>query len=263
MLDSQRFLMIVLWQKDLAERLSSMRGRDLEDETELKARMRDLEQEQKQIRDALTQLLDDIQEHSEKLPDLPELETLRETAQKFAKDVRASGALEAQAVAESALAEFLPTKAYEKAQEAYEILARFLAECEKGMGKQAEGALAFRPSLPDCMGDTIPQMMSGMNPGMGSGSSMGGNSPVGLYGGLPQMLGGKDGNAHDKQNMRRKGTGYAGNPVGGNPDASRVPESFIPGAATGASDGTTPVRYRRQVGKYFQRVSEEIGESGP
>ena len=65
--------MLAQWQQDLAERLASLKGRDGEDNPALKARMRDLEQEQRQIRDALAKLLDDIQEHSEKLPDKPEL----------------------------------------------------------------------------------------------------------------------------------------------------------------------------------------------
>jgi hypothetical protein len=265
MQDQWRFVVIVLWQQDLAERLSSMKGRDLEDDPSLKARMRDLEQEQRQVRDALTQLLDDIQEHSEKLPDLPELATLRQTAQKFAKDVRGSGALEAMAAAEAALADFLPTRGYEEAKKAADILANFLKESEGegGMKKSAEGALAFRPSLCQNMGDTIPQLMAGMGMGMNQGSGMGGNSMVGLYGGLPEMLGEKDGPSGNNRMNPRRGPGYAGKPVGDNPDESRTDENFIPGAASGASDGTIPARYRRQVGKYFQRVAEETGESGP
>ncbi len=37
---------------------------------------------------------------------------------------------------------------------------------------------------------------------------------------------------------------------------------FAPGAAGGATEGSVPVRYRRQVGQYFQRIAEETGESG-
>ena len=48
--------MLAHWQQDLAERLASLKGHDGEDNPALKARMRDLEQEQKQIRDALAKL---------------------------------------------------------------------------------------------------------------------------------------------------------------------------------------------------------------
>ena len=83
--DQERFVMLVLWQQDLAERLASLKGHDKEDNPALKARMRDLEEEQRQVRDALARLLDDIQEHIDKLPEKPELKELRETAQEFVK----------------------------------------------------------------------------------------------------------------------------------------------------------------------------------
>ena len=54
--DQQRFVMLALWQQDLAERLASLKGRDGEDDPAMKARMRDLEEEQRQIRDALAEL---------------------------------------------------------------------------------------------------------------------------------------------------------------------------------------------------------------
>ena len=56
-------------QKDLAERLASLKGRDGEDSPLLKGRMRDLEVQQQEIREALGQLLDDIETHVAKLPD--------------------------------------------------------------------------------------------------------------------------------------------------------------------------------------------------
>ena len=39
--DQERFVMLVLWQQDLAERLSSLKGRDGEDSPSAKARMRE------------------------------------------------------------------------------------------------------------------------------------------------------------------------------------------------------------------------------
>ena len=106
LVDQQRFVMLAQWQRDFAERLASLKDQDGKDNPVAKARMRDLEQEQRQIGDALAKLLDDILEHSEKLPEVPELRSLRQTAQQFVKDVRASGAAEAIDAAESALTEF-------------------------------------------------------------------------------------------------------------------------------------------------------------
>ena len=103
LVDRERYAMLALWQREFAERLASLKGRDRDDSPSLKARMRDLEQEQQQILDALGKLLDDIQAHSEKLPDLPELKELRETAQKFVVALHNSGAAEAMTAAEKRL----------------------------------------------------------------------------------------------------------------------------------------------------------------
>ena len=101
LVDQERFTVLVLRQQDLAERMASLRGHDGEDNPALKARMRDLEEEQRQIRLALEELLGDIEDHATRLPDKAELRKLRETALKFAKDVRASGAGEAMTAAEN------------------------------------------------------------------------------------------------------------------------------------------------------------------
>ena len=74
------------------------------------------------------------------------MKKLRETALKFVKDVRGSGAAEALAGSEAALADFAGTRAYEKAKEAAEILNRFVKRCqgEGGMGR----AVPRRAGLP-------------------------------------------------------------------------------------------------------------------
>ncbi len=141
--DQERFIMLVQWQDDFADRLASLKGRDGKDNPGLKARMRNLEQEQRQIEDALAKLLDDIQEHSEKLPDKPELAKLRQTALKFVHDVTTSGASEAMAMAEAALAEFAPTRGHQNAQDAADILKRFIKRC-RGMGNDAAGTANWR-----------------------------------------------------------------------------------------------------------------------
>jgi hypothetical protein len=259
--DQQRFVMVAQWQRDLAERLASLKGRDGQDNPAMKARMRDLEQEQSQIRETLTKLLDDIQEHSEKLPEKPELKTLRRTAQEFVKDVRASGASEAMAAAEAALAEFAPTRGHQKAQEAADILDKFIKRCN-GMGNCAGDGLRFQPILCSGLGDTIPQLLAQMGMGTGNGGMMGGYGMIGLYGGLPDMFGnaGEFGDAQGGEANRA--SGRRGQPQGENPDEAKRAEMFAPGAAAGASEGAVPIRYRRQVGQYFQRIIEETEESG-
>ncbi len=256
--DQQRFVMLVLWQRDFAERLASLKGRDGQDNPALKARMRDLEEEQGQIRETLAKLLDDIQEHAERLPENPKLATLRRTAEKFVKDVRASGALQALVAAEGALAEFAPTRGHQKAKEAADILDKFVARCAS-MGSGACEGLMFQPVLSSGMGNTLAQLSAQM--GMGGNGMMGGYGMVGLYGGPLDALGnpGEGSDAEGGEDW----AGRQGQPHGENPDEARPGELFAPGAATGASEGAVPVRYRRQVGQYFQRIAEETEDSGP
>lgn len=267
--DQARFVVIVLRQKDLAERLASLKGRDGEDNPALKARMRDLEAEQRQIREDLGTLLDDIESHAAALPDDPKLAKLRETAQQFVKDVRASGAMEKQSEAEAALAEFAGTRAYERAKEAADILARFVKSCQ-GMGGAAGGCLAFQPGLSLCLGDSVSQLLAemglgmGMGGGFGMGAGAGGGYSVqrwgqgmGLYGSMPGMGdplgegGGRDG---------PQGGGQPGE-LGpqANPDEAALFHGPAEGGAGGTGEGAVPVQYRRRVGQYFQRIAEEAG----
>jgi hypothetical protein len=131
-----------------------------------------------------------------------------------------------------------------------------------GMGNCAGEGLRFQPILCEGLGNTIAQLLAQMGMGMGSGGLMGGYGMVGLYGGLPDMLGSGwefgDGQGGDA----RRGAGQRGRPQGENPDQAKPGELFAPGTAAGASEGAVPVRYRRQVGQYFQRIAEETEESG-
>jgi hypothetical protein len=271
-IDQNRFLMIVLHQKDLAERLASLKGRDREDNPGLKARMRELEAEQRSVREALAALLTDIEEHAKKLPDEEHLAKLRETALQFAADVRDSGASTAMSEAEAGLAEYSGTIGYAKAKEAAEILEKFIKKCN-GMGQACEEGMndpIFQPGMGNCMKLTLEQMLGemGLGSGSGSGGFMGAGSGagsqrgfgpnIGLFGGLPgidqpmEMGGRGQGNPNDE--------GKGGSLGGANPDLNPSYEASAEGTVGGASEGAIPLRYRRQVGKYFQRVSEETQE---
>ena len=268
--DQSRFVMIVLRQIDLAERLAAVKGRDGQDDPALKGRMRDLEQEQAQIRRDLDALLDDVENHLTELPEGELYDPLRETAAKFVADVRASGAGEAMIEAEGALARFAGTRAHEKADEAAEILKKFLKQCQGGGGMAGAGGkcLVFQPGLGNCMGNTIGQMLAEMGLGQGQGaggmgSGMGGYSAqrggFGLYGGMSgfgEALGaGRMGQGMYDDSRPRFAAG------GNNPDRSPSTVRSEPnGEAGGAGEAGVPIRYRRRVGEYFQRVADEVDD---
>jgi hypothetical protein len=261
MVDEQRFIAVAQWQRDLAERLSSLKGRDGEDDPKLKARCREMEQEQRQIGDALNALLGDIDDHVQRLPDTLDLDELRRSAAEFTKKVRESGAAEAMTDSESALAVFAGTRGHEKAEKAADILEQFIKKCDGNcpQGGNCQGHVLFQPTLSDGMGNTLGQLLAGMSAGNGYGMGMGGFSPMGLYGGLP-IAGGLEGrldNVDMPLNPSARSQGVVPN---ANPDTQTSVEDRNPGNAVGASEVETPVQYRRDVGRYFQRVSEETGE---
>jgi hypothetical protein len=257
LVDQSRFIALALRQKDLAERMAPLEGHDGEDDPRLKARMRDLEYEQAQIREALDELLDDIDDHATRLPIVPELEELRETSHQFAKDVRASGAAEAMRQAEAALSDFRGTRARQKGREAAEILDRFIGRCEgmEGMGKGC--LLAFRPVLARGLGNTVAQLLAEMG-GSGSGGSSGFGT-YGLYGQMSGMSGLGSGEYGDSAS--RRGDRRGRQPGGGNADRTSADASPAASAATAAGDATVPARYRQRVGQYFQRLAEEINQN--
>jgi hypothetical protein len=266
LVDQQRFVVLAMRQEDLAERMTAIKGHDGEDDPALKTRMRDVEHEQRQIRLALDELLGDIEDHATRLPERPELQKLRETAMKFVKDVRGSGAAEALAGSEAALADFAGTHAYEKAKEAAEILNRFVSRCQGGgdMFKECHGALIFQPKLSQCLGNTLAQLLAEMGLGSNSGG-MGGMGTMGLYGEAAGMSGFGSGELGEPSNGSdgRGDQQGANTSSGGNPDVFAPGEAAADGTATSASEAGVPLRYRRAVRQYFQRLSEELGDRTP
>src|SRR5207244_659663 len=61
--DAARFADLYQQQRALAERLASLKGRDRGDDPALKARMRDLQNEQQELREGLAKLLEEIDNH--------------------------------------------------------------------------------------------------------------------------------------------------------------------------------------------------------
>ena len=263
--DEARFADLAQRQRDLADRMQALQG-TAGDDPKLKARLRDLEQEQRQLRDDLRDLLQDVDNHVQALPADPKLDELRKQAEEFAKAVRASEAAQQMNASETALSEFKGGDAAKQAKDAADTLESFLSKC-KGMGDQAGECLGFQPKLAEGLGDTVEQLLemqglgSGQKPGKGMNGSGGGYSArrntlknVGLYGSLPRM---------SKPSQAKGGRGDQGGADrsgGTSPDADdpSATESTDRTKAAGASDTAVPPRYKRKVGEYFQRVADEL-----
>lgn len=272
--DESRFVELYRRQRDLADRLESLKGKDQVDDPSVKSRMRDLEEEQRRIRIDLEELLNDIEQHAAQLPDDESLDELRNTATEFVTAVRESGAADEMAEAENGLAEFSGTRGHEGAEEAADILEQFLSKCDK-MGKSGAGKACrrFQPGLSDAMQQTLDQMLQGMQPGMSSGMSSGmgsgggqsGNSArrnnVGLYGDTPlteSSAGGTEGSSSENSRAR---SGRDGGNGRGRSDDDEAHDADSALRASGANDAAVPLRYRRQVGRYFQRIADELGDN--
>jgi hypothetical protein len=266
--DQARFTVLYQRQKELADRLASLRGKDSGDDPQTRARMRDLESEQSRIREDLKSLLQDIEDHVQQVPDEDRFQKLRDTAGSFAAAVRESGASEAMTDAESGLAAFSGTRGADGAGEAERILARFLSKCQS-MGQQGSQCLKFSPQLSDNLGNTVEQLLESAGMGLnGSGMGMAGSGysaqmnsldNVGLFGRLPGLAGGdRSGDGKNSRAAVYAGSGVEGNFESGEPGRVRP---LGTGRAELGSDSTVPPQYRQRVGAYFERLTDEIGET--
>src|SRR5204862_6268722 len=93
--DQARYLELYARQKELVERLAALKDKkSAGDDPKIKSRMRDIEEEQRKLRDELGGLLEDIEKHVQELPDDEKLDDLRESAKEFVRNVRDSDATE-------------------------------------------------------------------------------------------------------------------------------------------------------------------------
>ena len=271
--DQQRFIELYHRQRDLAERLASLEDRDGGDDPALKARMRDLEDEQRALRDQLQRLLDDIEDHAARIPEEPEYQKLIDSAREFALAVRSSEAVGEMQRAETGLAEFSGSRGHEGAKQAADILEQFINRCE-GMGQEGGMAcqgLKFAPQegLPgDCMSNTLAQLLAdaGFKQGAGGGVGSGGGysarrstlNNVGLYGNLPAR-----GNPTQSRRGRGRVAQSGAGAAGATADMLQSENAELPGEvrASGAGGAFVPIRYRSRVEQYFQRIAEETGNN--
>lgn len=258
--DEARFLLMHEQQKDLAQRLASLKDTPRADDPKVKAR-----NEQRKLRDELRNLLDDIDRHVLALPQDEKLDELRESASEFAKAVRDSDAADRMTDAEQGLDEFDGTRGHENAAKAEETLAKFIGRC-RGMGDQAGNCLVFQPKLAAGLGNSVDQLLQaeglsrGANgPGGAGGGYMARRSTlrnVGLYGGLTRAAqASKSGGGKADRGVATDGRG--------DPNDPGTPMGVAGGRAArtgGEADAVMPPAYRRRVGDYFRRVADEIGD---
>lgn len=264
--DQARYLDLWERQKDLAERMRSLREQNADD-PQSKARMRDLETEQRVLREELTSLLADIDNHVHELPEDKRLDPLRKSATDFAKAVRGSGAAEQMASCESFLSELKGAPAGVDAQAAADTLEKFIGKCN-GMGKEAGTCLKFQPKLASGMGNTVKQLLDAEGLGKssrGNGVGTGGGYSerrstlrnVGIYGTIPtrgKVAGSRPGGSADT------GAGTWSEGRNPNAEANATGSTISKSNASGASDASVPAQYRQRVGEYFQRVADELGD---
>jgi len=267
--DQQRFAMLAQRQKDLAERLASLADSEDADDPAVRARMRDLEEEQRQNLADLEELAGDIEKHTAKLPEDPGLDELRQTAGEFVDKLRASRAEQAMVESETALADFSGSRAHEKAQEAADLLDQFVKKCEGGMGQCAGNALRFQPSLSSAMGNSVAQLLAMMGlgaqsgyggAGMGSGGFSAQRGGYGVYGDMPGMTQpmGNAGRGRMDATSRDRGRRTVGGRHASKDDS--LLDDPASSDASGIGQAAVPAGSRRRVGQYFQRVNEETRE---
>ncbi|MBS0263165.1 MAG: hypothetical protein JSS02_14570 [Planctomycetes bacterium] len=277
--DEARFGDLARQQREIADHLASLRNEKQAADPATKARMRELEDAQKENREALEQLLNEIESHAARLPeDDPQSQELAASAREFAQSVKQSEACPQMSAAEQGLQKFSGNEGHSAAKDASETMDSFLSQCE-GMGQQAGQAcqnLKFKPGR-GAAGETLSQMLAdsgrkrSQQPGQNAGKSSGtgrmgpggesGNTPsslenVGLYGKTPAR-----GNPQPSRHKGRDGAPTIGGSYRadeGPQAASRLdPHGML--RASGTSPAAVPAKYRGRVERYFQRIADEAG----
>ena len=278
-IDQQRFAQIAVQQRDLANRLNSLHQQS-EASEDSQRRIADLEAEQEQLRQSLDTLLDDIEAHANDLPtDDPELDALRDTAQRFVDGVRSSDAEMEMTSTQQGLLRADFASAQRDAVKAAEILESFLSECS-GMGQSAcENCKAqFKPSAGSSgFGNSIRQMLdmmgmkpgSSMNPGGKPGMGMGwgagggfsqrfpGPENIGMYGAMPTPPQQQPKSGRGEKSSGSIATNQTAQTTGGGDTGS---ENVTQGNASGQSLDSIPGQYRGQVADYYRRITEQLGQ---
>ena len=253
--------------------MSSLRGRDDEDDPALRARMRDMQEEQEALSGELRTITSEIRRRAQALPDNPDLEKLRTTAMEFADAVEASRALDTMGEAADSLEGFQGTRAEAAAGEAARILKSFIRECESGGDMSGKACkLAFGPTLSKMASMTLQQMLGASSGGMGYGLAgvgggadgysmpFSGRQDVGIYGAnpLPAQASSESGDGRADQGA------FSTTPGGGDMENQIDAQDRARLTYGGAPLSGVPQQHRAHLRAYFKRVAEETSrDMGP
>lgn len=248
------FVQHVLRQRNLADRLQSLDGKDDLQEMSFKRRIREMADEQTTLQVQLNELVEKIGDLAIVLPPGQGLEELKETALEFATKVVNSGAMEEQNEASMALAEMSGSAGFKHASAAADILESLLKDGgEIGEAGQQAGNQIFNPQLGrPGLGNSLDQMMRLFGPR--NGSRQVGKNNRGLYGDRPQANK-RGGGRGDKQS--RGGGGIAQTRPADVEPGNEVQRG---GGRTGFSQIKIPLQYERKVSEYYRRLIEELGD---
>jgi chemotaxis protein histidine kinase CheA len=260
----ERFIALADKQRDLAERTSELKGRDNPDDPALKARMRDLTDEQRALEQELNTVLQEIRNRAQELPDDADFARLKQTALQFVDAVEASRAQPAMMEAANALEGFQGTEALARATEAADVLESFIGQCKPGATQQ-QGQLVFGPSRAPAAATTIQQLLQsaglpspagrgqrGIGSGAGGYSMWAGTlNNVGLYGPLPR------GGGRGQEERPQVSGAFSAEPAGGRGVGGITVKPASSGAAEALPLQALPPRLRDGVQAYFRRVAEE------
>lgn len=278
--DQDRMSQLAQQQRELANRMESLKKSNPKNDEQLTRRIAELEDQQQQLRQELQNLIEDIEAHADSLPQEPELEKLRQTAKEFAEALKQSQASESMRDAQQKLLEDQLADAADRAAEAAKRLEDLMQEQEQNdsnMQSQGQKACeaAFNPKRgrPN-LGNSLSQLRNMMNrnnrsgtrpgsqPGNGNGRDTGGysqrtNGPqnVGMYGNVPQKRQSQSGGRGNK-----KSQGIATSSSGRSADTqSALSESTSNASASGQSANAVPSHYRAKVAEYYRQLSEKLG----
>ncbi|MCH7989496.1 MAG: hypothetical protein IID46_10175, partial [Planctomycetes bacterium] len=162
---------------------------------------------------------------------------------------------------------FFGTRGHAGATEAADILEKFLGQ-SNGMGQAGQNVSRnflprFQPSLGNSLNQTMNQLLAeaGMGQGAGGGYSARRNTMqnVGLYGNTPFLdqpsaLRGNSSNQMQNAGGRSRGLRDSGEQNSSSFDTTGSLK------ASGVGEAVVPLRYRRKVGRYFQRIADELGD---
>lgn len=266
--DQQAIQKLTQRQRNLADRLSSLQDYEGHNDPAKKARLRELEEEQRDLRNQLTDLTDKIEEDAAKLGDDEEMNKLRDMALDFAKALRESGASESMIDAEEGMGQFSGSKGHSAAEKAAEALEKLAGQGQQ-MGDQAGDSLSGEnPGLEESLRKSMNQLAPGSpnKPGQGQGTGSGeGESSqmdsmknVGMYGGNPLMepTESKFGSS-DQNSQTATSPGIMSDEAGADGGGFKASQS---NPAYGGAEWGVPLKYQRQSGRYLQKLAEELEE---